>query len=168
MSGSSASGHLEWLVRCRSQNQKAALELFKLFERHLADIKKNTELSRAIIPLVAVTFSLWRAVFLAEKKNDTPDAQIMDAFQFLEVLIADNAISYPQDKRSREWTFRYYINNAHLRFEGISRLNSDVLPNYKRSMEGGHLKEWEACQGSLDTAIGNLSNLLNSVKSRGA
>jgi hypothetical protein len=47
---------------------------------------------------------LWRAAFLADKTGKR--AVVFNHGRiFFEKIIKDNAISYPQDKTSREWTF---------------------------------------------------------------
>ena len=103
-------GHLGWLVKSRAANQLAALKLFKLFEKH-PNKMKGTELSRTAQRLVAVCFSLWRAAFLADKTGSR-DAVFEDARTFLGKMLIDNAITYPQDRSAREWTFNYYMGNA--------------------------------------------------------
>ena len=37
------------------------------------------------------------------------------AERFLEIVVRDNAINYPQDRETREWTVGYYLNNARFR-----------------------------------------------------
>jgi hypothetical protein len=59
--------NLEWLVKSRSENQKISLVLFKLLKDHRAEIRKDRALGDISQGLVAVVFSLWRAVFLSNK-----------------------------------------------------------------------------------------------------
>jgi hypothetical protein len=155
----SSADHLEWLVRCRCQNQQSSLVLFKMFEQNLELIKKDGKLSSAAVPLTAICFSLWRAVFLADRV-DGHENRVGDAFSFLKALISDNSITYAQDKNSREWTFYYYVNNARFRLKGLSDQRPEVLPNFNVPPGLESLKLWEHCQKTLDLAIGNLSNLL--------
>lgn len=56
-------------------------------------------------------FSLWRAAFLADKTGKR-HAVVEHAKTFLGKMIIDNAITYPQDRNAREWTFNYYTDNA--------------------------------------------------------
>lgn len=109
--------HLEWLVRSRAENQTAALALFKLFEIYPTQLKSKT-FSQTAQVMVSVCFSLWRAAFLADKTGKR-HAVIKDARAFLSKMLVDNAITYPQDRGAREWTFNYYMNNAK---DGLARL----------------------------------------------
>jgi hypothetical protein len=102
--------HLAWLVESRAINQRGALKLFRLLEKH-PDKMKSSDLSMVAQNLVAVCFSLWRAAFLADKTG-TRHAVLQDARTFLGKMLTDNAITYPQDRSAREWTFNYYMNNA--------------------------------------------------------
>jgi len=102
--------HLKWLVRSRAANQQAALELFKLFEQFPEQLK-SAALSRKAQSLVAACFSLWRAAFLADKTG-MRKAVFEDARSFLGKMLVDNAITYPQDRSAREFTFNYYMTNA--------------------------------------------------------
>ena len=103
--------HLEWLIDSREANQRASLQLHKLITAHMADVKTKKPLSIKAQVLTAVCFSLWRAAFLADKTG-THDATIDDAYAFLGKMLTDNAITYPQDRASREWTFNYYMEAA--------------------------------------------------------
>jgi hypothetical protein len=102
--------HLEWLVESRAANQRAALNLFKLFQMYPEGMKSK-EFSLIAQNLVAACFSLWRAAFLADKTGKR-HAVFEDARNFLGKMLVDNAITYPQDRSAREWTFNYYMNNA--------------------------------------------------------
>jgi hypothetical protein len=63
--------------------------------------------------MVSVCFSLWRAAFLSDKTGKR-SAVVDDAKTFLGKMLTDNAITYPQDRTTREWTFNYYAINAEL------------------------------------------------------
>jgi hypothetical protein len=102
--------HLEWLVKSRSANQQAALKLFNLFEEYPEQLK-SSGLSRKAQSLVAACFSLWRAAFLADKTGKR-NAVFEDSRSFLAKMLVDNAITYPQDRGAREFTFNYYMTNA--------------------------------------------------------
>lgn len=103
--------HLQWLVNSRTANQHSALRLLVLLDTHSETIKKNKDYSTKAQLLVAVCFSLWRAAFLADKTGKR-EAVFQDARAFLGKMLMDNAITYPQDRASREWTFNYYMNSA--------------------------------------------------------
>ncbi len=102
--------HLRWLVKSRAANQQAALELFNLFEKYPEQLK-SAALARKAQSLVAACFSLWRAAFLADKTG-LRKAVFDDARAFLGKMLVDNAITYPQDRGAREFTFNYYMTNA--------------------------------------------------------
>jgi hypothetical protein len=116
-------------------------------------------LAAPAIPLIAISFSLWRAVFLADRSN-APAEQLDHAIDFLGALISDNAISYVQDKNAREWTFRYYMNNAHFRLAGLSKHVPDILPNFSPPDLQQPKEAWEHYQSSTDLAVGNFANKL--------
>lgn len=64
--------------------------------------------------LVGASFSLWRAVFLAEAMNERrrrPDVH-KHAVEFLDVLIRSNAMAFQQEQQTRMWTSRYYLTSA--------------------------------------------------------
>jgi hypothetical protein len=115
--------HLKWLVSSRAANQQAALELFNLFEQYPEKLK-SAGLSRKAQSLVAVCFSLWRAAFLADRTG-MRKAVFEDAKLFLGKMLIDNAITYPQDRGAREFTFNYYMTNA---TEGLLRFAEQHWP----------------------------------------
>ncbi len=88
--------NLRWAVKHRHQNQECAIKLFELFTHYPEQIKNDYGLFAQ--GLVSVTFSLWRAAFLADKSGDKEKA-LNTAIQFLETVIADNAITYAYDKQ---------------------------------------------------------------------
>jgi hypothetical protein len=85
--------------------------LHRLVDTHFDKIKKTKQLSVKAQVLTAVCFSLWRAAFLADKTG-THAATIQDVRTFLGKMLTDNAITYPQDRASREWTYNYYMEAA--------------------------------------------------------
>ena len=84
-----------------------------------------THLGNIAQGLVGVSFSLWRAVFLSDLSDEK--SYMDDAEEFLGKLILDNAINYPQDRATREWTFAYYVNNAKYRLQQSARLSPEIL-----------------------------------------
>jgi hypothetical protein len=157
--------HLEWLVKSRAANQKAALRLFNLFEKYPSKMKSRA-LSRTSQSFVAVCFSLWRAAFLADKTGKRI-AVFEDAKAFLGKMLIDNAITYPQDRGAREWTFNYYMNNA---IEALLRLSEKwnqierVLNEPRRIKKGTTLSQarWDRTQHTFDRAIDFLEKDLQS------
>jgi hypothetical protein len=69
---------------------------------------------------IASAFSLWRAVFLAEIDRDRESVS-KGQRDFLAKVIADNAISYADDKSTRAWSVAYYLDNAKFRLDGPSQ-----------------------------------------------
>jgi hypothetical protein len=151
--------HLEWLVESRSRNQRTALELFKLFESYPNRAKSKTFNKTSQI-LVAVCFSLWRAAFLADKTG-MRHAVFEDARAFLAKMLTDNAITYPQDRSAREWTFNYYMNNAK---DGLLDLSNQweevksVLSAHKKVRKGttSSQRRWDRHQHAFEIAVKSL------------
>jgi hypothetical protein len=148
--------HLRWLVSSRSRNQSAALRLFELFEKH-SDKLHQRALSERAQALVAATFSLWRAAFLADKTGVRREA-IADARTFLGKILTDNAINYPQDRSAREWTFNYYLSNARTSLLSIQRYRArieGVLSAKKPVVKGSIVSQrsWDRFQEALEEAI---------------
>jgi len=107
--------HLGWVIDGRQQNQRATLRLYKLFvDRKLKGVRNEAQ------QLAAVAFSLWRAVFLADRTGKM-DAKEADAKCFLAKMLTDNSISFAQDRESREWTFNYYMEDAFFRLQELSK-----------------------------------------------
>jgi hypothetical protein len=110
--------HIAWLVESRSENQKLTLKLFLILKDRTKELNDGPYLDEGQA-LAAVCFSLWRAVFLTDisRYNDDFDDDVQ---AFLADLILHNTINYPQDRKAREWTFTYYVNNARYRLKAIS------------------------------------------------
>lgn len=142
--------HLQWAVESRARNQRCAVRLLRLFVEFETQWKTRTW-ARAAQDLLSVSFSLWRAAFLADKTAKRI-AVFADATDFLEKLIEDNAISYLQDRKCKEWTFNYYTRNARAGLEMLNRFWPEMVPPYvgeKRTP----VQRWEYCQSLLDTAV---------------
>jgi hypothetical protein len=155
--------HLEWAVQSRARNQMCALKLLTLFEKH-EDQWKTKKLSRAAQELIAVSFSLWRAAFLAEKTGRRR-AVFDHGRKFLQRLVEDNAIAYPQDKDWREWTFNYYTRSARASLQQLAKFWQDVVPEYKGRTRKPK-DRWDYCQELLDTAVANFEKLLMDKKAK--
>lgn len=152
--------HFEWLVERRSQNQRTSLKLYRAMERLRAKQLASNDLVLEAAALVAVSFSLWRAVFLC---TDTPpsDSEIFESAQkFIMTVISDNAISYPQDKSARQWTALYYLNNAHSRLLGISEDNPEILPGVEIEDSDDSRIYFDRLQTALDVAVVNFARLI--------
>ncbi len=146
-------------------NQQAALDLFNLFERY-PDALKGAGLSRKAQSLVAACFSLWRAAFLADKTG-LRRAVFEDARSFLAKMLVDNAITYPQDRGAREFTFNYYMTNA---TEALLRFSEQLWPEVDDALKAKWdvlrkkklvdaiattlpQRRWDKVQRALDVAI---------------
>jgi hypothetical protein len=165
--------HLAWLVQSRAANQKAALELFKLFERYPEKMKSKA-LSRKSQSFVAACFSLWRAAFLADKTG-LRSAVFEDAKAFLGKMLVDNAITYPQDRNAREWTFNYYMTTA---TEALLRLSEEwsqidkalnepwtsIKKTIITSSSTAPQRRWDRTQYALSVAIACLQKHLKHLK----
>lgn len=148
--------YLQWLVTSRTANQTSALELFKLFNEH-PEIPKTIDCSKTAQNLVAACFSLWRAAFLADR-TATRHAVFDDAKSFLARLLTDNAIAYPQDRNSREWTFNYYMNNARGCLVELSAqwpsVNAALIAKYPKSKGTTTAqRRWNRQQKAFEVAI---------------
>lgn len=148
--GTDRTEHFQWLVDGRHRNQTSSLQLRLLLRDH-EKRWKTSRLSMAAQELISISFSLWRAVFLAEKTGKRA-AVFDDGFKFLERVIEDNSIAYAQDKAMREWSFNYYTKSARYSLEYIHRLWPDVSPEYQHATRKPK-ERWEYCQGLLDEAI---------------
>jgi len=158
--------HLRWAVESRAKNQTCALRLLTIFRQHEARWKTK-KWSGAAQDLLSVSFSLWRAAFLADKTGRRAEV-FADATEFLEYVIEDNAISYPQDKRSREWTFNYYTKNARAALETLHRVWPGLSPKYVVKMRAP-LERWEYCQELLENSVAAFENrMLKEDATRGA
>ncbi len=79
--------------------------------------RKNLEIS-VIDLIIGAAFSLWRAAFLTDAKRDNSDV-IVHGKEFIKLVAEDNMINYLNDKKTRNWTVGYYLNNARYRVKRI-------------------------------------------------
>jgi hypothetical protein len=152
-------GGLCWLIHNRNRNQQSAIFLLNLLIENSEKIQAK-KLNLFSQGLVGVVFSLWRAVFLAEKNGYREDS-FDSAIGFLHVLIADNAINYAQDKKEKEWTFNYYVNNAKLiLINSYAQMNSrHLVPKWV--VKSRTPKElWEYTQNLIETILSNFASEL--------
>jgi hypothetical protein len=153
--------HLEWAIESRHINQKSSLRLLSLFKSY-GEIWKTKKFSRAAQDLTGVAFSLWRAAFLAEKSGSR--AAVFDhGTAFLEKVIDENAISFPNDKKSREWTFNYYTRNARCSLQVLNKYWPEEVAPYA-GKKRNPTERWEYCQQLLDDAVTKFERRLKTVK----
>jgi len=146
--------HLKWAIKSRTKNQESALVLLGLFYEYDGQWKTQ-KWSRAAQELLSISFSLWRAAFLADKTAKRIDV-FADGVEFLEKIIEDNAISYAQDKKCNEWTFNYYTRSARSALESLYRYWPKLAPKYE-GKKRNPTERWDYCQELLDKAMGNFS-----------
>ena len=145
--------HFTWLVDGRSANQRSTLELYKLISGGERELNGNAELHKAAQELTGVVFSLWRAVFLSETSGEYED-QLADSKRFLVSLISDNTVLYVTDKNARNWSFRYYLDNAVHRLRELSTGRQHLVDDSDLAKAAETEKdEWIDAQAILDKAI---------------
>lgn len=111
--------HYSWLVQSKAKIVREMLAIHQILDLH-SDAISNDESDRSIIGLaVGASFSLWRAAFLTDATRDWPQI-LRNAKAMLQQVIEDNAVTYPHDKATREWTVGFYLNNARYRLNRIS------------------------------------------------
>lgn len=99
-----------WLVESRSKVQHVLLDIYT-FLKDNPELQQR-EFERSVFGLlIGAAFSLWRAVFLTSADRSWPS--ILEAAEdMLKLVLEDNAITFQQDKRTRNWMAGYYLNNA--------------------------------------------------------
>jgi len=95
---------------------------------------------------------------LADKTGNRGDV-FAHGKDFLEKIIEDNSISYPQDRKSKEWTFNYYTSNARSRLEKLSTSWNGAVPAYQVQKRSATAR-WDYCQKLLDEAVSGFERLL--------
>jgi hypothetical protein len=107
--------HMKGLVNSRAAIQETLLHLY-LFVRRIGEspdsISAKTEAVASL--LAGAAFSLWRAVFYSDSAGE-PAQSLSRLEEFLASVVNDNAITYQDEKRYRDWTYVYYYSNARLR-----------------------------------------------------
>ena len=128
------------------------MNLYKIIYDHAATLNGNAVLGEAAQELTGIAFSLWRAVFLSDTTGEFED-QFADVKTFLVSLISDNAVLYNTDKNARNWSFRYYLDNAVLRLGKLSLGELSLVDKSDLSKPVDTEKdEWQDAQALLDKA----------------
>lgn len=145
--------HLEWLIERRSDVQHTLFALYKY-------VSSGSEVHRHTDDLIASAFSLWRAVFLAETDRDWSSVN-KGQRDFLAKVIADNAISYADDKSTRAWSVAYYLDNAKFRLDGPSQDLFDESPpltfqHTKHGATAATRDEWDKVHDYLRVLINKI------------
>jgi hypothetical protein len=103
-----------WLVERRSKIQGLLLALYEFVKHHRCALEGNCRDRELFGLLTGAAFSLWRAAFLTDIER--APALVLDGVEhFLQLVVRDNAINFPQDRQTRAWTVGYYLNNARFR-----------------------------------------------------
>jgi hypothetical protein len=156
---------LRWLVDRRNKIQSCLLQLYERIERTAVEPDKQHSLILQL--LLGAAFSLWRAVFLAGSGREL-NAVDSHAKEFLQTLIKDNAINYPQDQKTRSWSVGYYLNNAHLRLQvayqmhGLlsahrERVNAFLSEQVSDSAASDALQPWDGAHAAILEILTHLS-----------
>jgi hypothetical protein len=155
--------HLEWAVESRARNQRCSVRLLRLFIE-FEEQWKTQRWARAAQDLLSVSFSLWRAAFLADKTAKRT-AVFSHATDFLEKIIEDNAISYLQDRKCNEWTFNYYTRNARAALETLSKYWPKQVSAYA-GKKRTPTERWQYCQELLDAAVNNFEVAARTIRAK--
>jgi hypothetical protein len=114
----------DWLVAARNHIQTFMLHVFKEGELYKSKYGGDMKGWKAPQPakekadrwnlLLGATFSLWRAVFYAERIDVQRNVSTLNTHAefFLRRLVEDNQIHYSDEKTFRSWSSGYYLNNA--------------------------------------------------------
>jgi hypothetical protein len=119
--------HLSWAIRSRAEIQHTLLALYQCIHHHPAD-KSSFEYQHTLDHLIGAAFSLWRAAFLADVHRDDVTVQESQK-RFLAKVLADNAITFADDKANSHWSVGYYLENAKLRLS----LSVNFSDNYYKT-----------------------------------
>jgi len=155
--------HLEWAVESRARNQLCSVRLLRLFIE-FEEQWKTQRWARAAQDLLSVSFSLWRAAFLADKTAKRA-AVFSHATDFLEKIIEDNAISYLQDRKCNEWTFNYYTRNARAALETLRKYWPEQVSAYA-GKKRTPTERWRYCQELLDAAVSNFEVAARTIRAK--
>jgi hypothetical protein len=154
--------HLEWAIDQRAKIQHTLLALY-VYVRDTEPEESWVYTEAIVNSLIAASFSLWRAVFLAEQTRT--DASVRQAQRdFLATVISTNAVTFSDDRRNSAWSLGFYMDTASQRVWSAIALTEthiehfssrDVAPRppfraYGRATtaEAQMLSMSQQCQGS--------------------
>lgn len=116
---------LEGLVPQRNEAQVLLFKLLKLVWARKEALKRQEEqrqkskINAAFQYTVGATFSLWRAIVLAEKPFEPPSA-LDDAEELLDRVVRFNTIVFGDEKETKQWMGGFYVTNIQLRLWRLS------------------------------------------------
>jgi hypothetical protein len=120
----------------------------------VARTNNSIAIDKALRSLVGVSFALWRAVFLADRTGNV-DAKNKDTISFLEKMVATNAINFSDDHKLREWTFRYYVDDACFRLQQLSEDYRGIgMSESDFDRFGPADDQWDHVQKLFEKAVG--------------
>lgn len=156
---------LIWIVPNRSKTQEAALKLYVLLRKHEA-LAKSEDHYLITQALTGISFALWRAVFLADKTTGR-GALYEHALEFLETVIMENSVQFSLDRRKKNWTFNYYMNDAKYRLEYLRENYKDVLGAERSKIRNEKPTDrWCRHQHAFEAAIDGFRARLEKADSR--
>jgi hypothetical protein len=127
--------HLRWAIEERANIQQTLLALYDFLRNTMPNLQNPLE-NLFFDHMIAAAFSLWRAVFLAERDRDTQSLRKAQE-DFLATVISTNAITFSDDRSNSAWSVGFYLENAKHRILSAQQL---ALANpYEFSQERGHL-----------------------------
>jgi hypothetical protein len=106
--------NIQWQIRAREQIQQLMLRLWVL-------LKENQQFANRqdfyqIVRMAQTAYSLWRAAFLTNVRNN--ENEILDRSRdFLERILTTNAIGFQDELGRNDFAVVYYNNNAKYRLE---------------------------------------------------
>ena len=116
--------------------------------------------------LAAISFSLWRAVFLADRSAKV-EVKNAKAKEFIGKILVDNSISFAQDRSSRDWTFVYYLDNAQFRIDDLFDRRGDKTETLPPKGQRYATSRWEFLQTLFTTEVKRLGKQLKALRANG-
>jgi hypothetical protein len=98
------------------------------------DGDQGSELNAAFQLAVGATFSLWRAIVLAEKPFE-PDIALDHAEELLDRVVSFNAILFPDEKATKQWMGGYYVTNIQFRLWRLSSFDNMQITELREYVE---------------------------------
>jgi hypothetical protein len=119
---------LEGLVPQRNETQILLFRLLKLVFARKEALKKKDDQQRANVNAafqltVGATFSLWRAIVLAEKPFE-PDTALNHAEDLLDRVVSFNTVAFTDEKATMQWMGGYYVTNIQFRLWRLSEFDN--------------------------------------------
>ncbi len=112
-------------VERRPRSQILLLKHLELLRNYRPCIGADEKRTTMINQLAGAAFSLWRATFLTHAERETP--RILDDLdQFLQYVICNNAIGYPQEYGTKAWYVGFCLNNVRFRLNRICECMPEV------------------------------------------